>query len=212
MLNGKNKSTKTAELKVELDQFCLSLLVEWLRINYDEAINTCDNILYVRSTMCKEAKQNFYQQKITENVGDQKVLFKVVNDLLYKEKETSLPSTDSKEELAKIKIADFFANKIERIVSSFVISESLRVQPSQEFTGTPFTKFQQISEDKLREVIMSGNSKCCHLNPIPTSVLKEVLDHVLPTLTILVNKSLQKSFFPHKLKSASVVPLLKKAH
>ena len=42
--------------------------------------------------MCKEAKQNFYQQKITENVGDQKVLFKVVNDLLYREKDTSLPS------------------------------------------------------------------------------------------------------------------------
>ena len=138
------------------------------------------------------------------------MLFKVVNDLLYREKDTSLPSADSKEELAN-KIADFFAKKIERIVSSFVISESLHVQSSQEFTGTPFTKFQPISEDKLREVIMSGNSKCCHLDPIPTSVLKEVLDHVLPTLTTLVNKSLQESYFPHKLKSASVVPLLKKS-
>ena len=139
------------------------------------------------------------------------MLCKVGNDLLYREKDTSLPSADSKEELAN-KIASFFANILERIVSSFVISESLHVQPSQEFTSIPFTKFQPISEDKLREVIMSGNSKCCHLDPIPTSVLKEVLDHILPTLTTLVNKSLQESYFPHKLKSASVVPLLKKTH
>ena len=40
------------------------------------------------SEMCKEAKKNFYQQKISKNVGNQKVLFKVVNDLLYRGKNT----------------------------------------------------------------------------------------------------------------------------
>ena len=49
--------------------------------------------------MYKEAKQNFYQQKITKNVINQKVLIKVVNDLLYRENDTSLPSPDSNEEL-----------------------------------------------------------------------------------------------------------------
>ena len=71
------------------------------------------------------------------------------NNACTGKKTQSLPSADSKEELAN-KIADFFANKIKKIVSSFVISESLHVQSSQEFTGTPFTKFQPISEDKLR--------------------------------------------------------------
>ena len=81
----------------------------------------------------------------------------------------------------------------------------------QDFTGFPFTKFQQISEEKLKKIILSGNSKYCHLDPVPTSVLKQVFGHVLPTLTTLVNKSLQESNFLNKLKSASVVPLLKKS-
>ena len=95
----------------------------YLKTKDRDDLNTLRKARLQVTEMCKVAKRNFYQQKITENVGDQNVLFKLVNDLLYRVKDTSLPSADSQEELAN-RIADFFANKIEKIVSSFVINES----------------------------------------------------------------------------------------
>ena len=48
------------------------------------------------------------------------------------------------------------------------------------------------------------------LDPIPTSVLVERLDTLLPSLTALVNSSLSSGVFPEVFKTALVTPLLKK--
>ena len=58
---------------------------------------------------------------------------------------------------------------------------------------------------------MSGNSKTCGLDPVPTQLLKSSLDALLPTLTKIVNSSLTSSTVPSTLKSATVTPLLKKS-
>ena len=71
---------------------------------------------------------------------------------------------------------------MEKIVSSFVINESYVPTYHHDFTGFPFTKFQPISEKKLMKIILSGNFKYCYLDPIPTSVLKQVLEHILPNI------------------------------
>ena len=49
------------------------------------------------------------------------------------------------------------------------------------------------------------------LNPIPTSLLLECLDAVLPTMTSIINDSLKSGVFPSFYKSAIVTPLLKKS-
>ena len=48
------------------------------------------------------------------------------------------------------------------------------------------------------------------LNPIPTSLLFECSDQVVPLLTTIVNRSLATGIFPSCMKSAVVKPLLKK--
>jgi hypothetical protein len=48
------------------------------------------------------------------------------------------------------------------------------------------------------------------LDPIPTTLLKDCIDVLLPTLTNIVNGSLTNSEFPHTYKFATLVPLLKK--
>ena len=67
------------------------------------------------------------------------------------------------------------------------------------------------TEAELRKIIMSGNSKSCSLDPIPTQLLKSSLETLLPTLTNIVNASLSSATVPRSLKSATVTPLLKKA-
>jgi hypothetical protein len=73
-----------------------------------------------------------------------------------------------------------------------------------------FQSFQPVSEKDVKEVILKSKPTSCPLDPIPTSLLVESLDVLLPTITCLVNQSLTSGSFPDLFKSAVVKPLLKK--
>jgi hypothetical protein len=99
---------------------------------------------------------------------------------------------------------------------SLKISQSFKSDESSYFADSPFEgastldTFKNISDVDLGRIIMSGNSKSCHLDPLPTALLKDVLDCLLPTLLKLVNVSLSSSTVPASLKCATVTPFLKK--
>ena len=50
----------------------------------------------------------------------------------------------------------------------------------------------------------------CELDPIPSKLLIECLDYILPSLTDVFNSSLASGIFPQFIKSALVTPILKK--
>ena len=52
-------------------------------------------------------------------------------------------------------------------------------------------------------------SKSCHLDPIPTWLVKDCLDILLPFMTKIVNLSLDTSTMPDSYKFASLYPLIK---
>ena len=58
--------------------------------------------------------------------------------------------------------------------------------------------------------VLSIPSKYCNLDPIPTWILKDHIDILLPAITKIVNLSIKSSVFPSNFKSAVVKPLLKK--
>ena len=60
------------------------------------------------------------------------------------------------------------------------------------------------------KIITSGNSKSCALDPLPTSLLKSLLPVLLPTIRLIVNKSLSNHYMPIALREAVVKPLIKK--
>ena len=49
------------------------------------------------------------------------------------------------------------------------------------------------------------------MDPLPTYLLKEIIDSLLPTLTKLVNSCIEQATIPQALKAACVTPLIKKA-
>ena len=59
---------------------------------------------------------------------------------------------------------------------------------------------------------MSSKSTQCSLDPLPTWLVKECIDVLLPILTRIVNLSLLHGEMPKSLKKALVLPLLKKAN
>ena len=75
-----------------------------------------------------------------------------------------------------------------------------------------FSVFDQLSEEDVYEIIRAAPIKSCPLDPLLSSVFKECVDILLlPTITKIVNTSLQSGTVPHALKTARVLPLLKKA-
>ena len=58
--------------------------------------------------------------------------------------------------------------------------------------------------------MFSVPKKSCCLDPVPTKVVKECLDELVPLLTVIINQSLQSGVFPDVWKEALVTPTLKK--
>lgn len=61
------------------------------------------------------------------------------------------------------------------------------------------------------KIIKQSKNSSCQLDAIPTSLLKESIDALLPTITTILNKSLSSGIVPPCLKHAVIHPLLKKA-
>ena len=53
-------------------------------------------------------------------------------------------------------------------------------------------------------------SEKCSFDPIPTSLFVKCLDHLLPPVTAIINKSLRTGVYPSVFKEAILKPLLKK--
>ena len=71
--------------------------------------------------------------------------------------------------------------------------------------------FSPATLDELSHTARHVGRKSCSLDPLPSNVFVGQLDLLLPVLHDIGNRSLESSIFPHSLKSAVVIPLLKKA-
>ena len=80
---------------------------------------------------------------------------------------------------------------------------------SSRTTNWSLTELLVCSEDDVRRVIMSSLTKSCTLDPIPTFILKEATDVLLPFLTAMLNASLREGCLPASQKRAIITPLLK---
>ena len=74
-----------------------------------------------------------------------------------------------------------------------------------------FHSFHPITEAELKATILKSKPTSCSLDPLPTSLLLEFIDELLPTFTNIINFSLSSGTFPSTFRSAVVKPLLKKA-
>ena len=64
-----------------------------------------------------------------------------------------------------------------------------------------------MSQLTVKECILNSAPKSCELDPIPSKLLIECLDSILPSLTDLFNSSLASGIFPQCFKSALVTPV-----
>jgi hypothetical protein len=161
------------------------------------------------------AKEDYYSSKV-KDCPDQKSLFRVMNTLLNKTPNTSLPDHESSQDLAN-RFNDFFAEKITRIrqrLDSVENDSPLSVPVPSEDESTsppaPLAHLEPTSDEEVRKIVMESKSTTCRLDPIPTSFLKIVINVLVPILTQIINMSFEQGVMPQDLKEALIIPLLKK--
>ena len=72
-----------------------------------------------------------------------------------------------------------------------------------------FSTFTEMKIDDIGKLAAILVSKSCGLDPLPSSIIKQCIDLLLPTITNIVNLPLRDGFMPTCLKSAVLSPLLK---
>ncbi len=155
-----------------------------------------------------KTRSEFYSAKVAECGSDQKGLFNIVKGLFHNKSDNIFPESISPEALAE-GFSEFFISKVQKIRDKLDSVTTVSVFEDTQCDVTMDT-FKLLSEDDVRKFIVKSPSKSCDLDPIPTHIVKECLDLLLPAITRIMNKSLQEGVFPSQFLSAIVLPLLKK--
>ena len=107
----------------------------------------------------------------------------------------------------------FFVQKIETIGSKLdKMALGLPSLSDDHTSVSPATlsKFNLLSEEEARKLISSSPKKSCTLELIPTSLVMDCIDVLLPIATKMINLSLESGLLTDDWKCAIVLPLLKK--
>ena len=153
-------------------------------------------------------KSDYCSKLISDNSHDSRKLWRELHKTLNKVSDATLPSHESQKSLAD-QFASYFSNKINNIRDNFgSIGTENDIHPLSD--PPKINVSRQVSEEALDKINKTSPTKSCLLDPLPTFLIKECIDILLPSLTKLVNCSLMEGCVPDSFKSAVVTPLIKK--
>ena len=105
-------------------------------------------------------------------------------------------------------LENFFAQKIADIRSDIRSVSTkqicLPVNATSTVTVSCFSEFYLFSESEVFDLITASPKKSCSIDLIPTKLLNECIDMLLPSITKIINLSLDSSYFPRTWKRALV--------
>ena len=154
------------------------------------------------------SRKIFFLETLADNRTNFKEIFNICNNILGRNNNLSLPSSDLNIKMVN-KFNNSFHDKIGSIYSSLVqcnqaTLEMYRVEVHPPPMPTSFTEFKPISCSDLEQYIMASPTKSCELDPIPTSLLKKILPSVSQLLTAILNSSITLGTSPTLFKRALV--------
>eukprot|EP00057_Strongylocentrotus_purpuratus_P015433 XP_011669907.1 PREDICTED: RNA-directed DNA polymerase from mobile element jockey-like [Strongylocentrotus purpuratus] len=142
--------------------------------------------------------------------ADTKQLFNIVKSLSSPNQSSIIPDHSSDSELAN-RFARFFSEKVSNVASS--LTDSVPVSAIS-YCALPsdhvLSQFRLVSESEVRKLIKSLPYKHCKGDPIPTRLLKDTLDELIPVITKMFNLSFSSGHVPESFKTSLLIPLLKK--
>jgi len=122
------------------------------------------------------------------------------------------PLVDDNIKLAN-QLGTFFIQKIETISANLDnMAQELPALPDDHapVSPLPLSKFSPLTEEKVRKLINSSTKKSSTLDPVPTSLVIDCIDVLLPIITKMINLSLDSGLFADDWKYALVLALPQK--
>ena len=153
------------------------------------------------------ARCKYYIERIAL-ASSSKELHQIVNTLSNRHPPKILPTIYPSADLPSIFIKHSTI-KVEKLRAN-IASEDVTSTLVTGTTAANFSSFEKVSQLKVKQCILISAPKSCELEPIPSKLLIECLDSILPPLTDLFNSSLASGIFIQCLKPALVTPILKK--
>ena len=175
--------------------------------DYKSARNSYSFLLY-------EARKAHHKVLVSENKENPKALFNIVKGLLnMSNKQPVMPCNVGRKTFVN-NLGNYFLDKVQKFhddiesklskVNKLIIDETSR---DKQIVVLKF--FKELSEQDVKNLIMKLSKKSCPLDPMPTKLLMQCLDVLLPVITSMINVSLSIGQFPVLWKVALVKPLLK---
>ena len=159
------------------------------------------------------ARREFFKEFIDKNSSNPKDLFTATKKLLKHDHDVPFQPSDNKLTLAN-EMGTFFIDKIRTIHAKLdkltsALSE-VSSDDTKSWSGALMDHFKPFSEGDVRKLIEGFPKKSCTLDPMPTSLVINCVDVLLPVITKIINLSLESGSFASNWKCALVNPLLKK--
>ena len=169
------------------------------RSKYRNYRNLCNRLM-------TEAKSQYFSNLIDANSENPHRLWDTINNILHRTPAAALPESNNVKSLCE-HFVKYFCDKIRTIRANF--SNQVDDVPSVQKPKIRIKLFnlEPASEDEVRTIIMKSASKSCDLDPIPTNILKALLDILIKPITTITNLSLESGTFPLSFKEAHVTPL-----
>ena len=158
--------------------------------------------------MIRYKKWKYLSSSIKENKSNPKQIHKIIKSSTGAEKPNPLPTGfKNDKELAQV-FADFFVNKIETIQNN--LQHYPIYQPTQRDISQKLSNFEMLNQQEVFKLVMKMQTKSCEADVLPTRIIKDNILDFLPTLTDIVNLSLQEGTFIPEWRKAIIRPLIKK--
>ena len=181
---------------------------KWRKDHTDESDRVMVELRKTYSKVLHRSKVAYYSEIIEKNKSNQKQLFQIIKKLKQDNGSTIYPEHSSKTQLAN-EFSDYFEAKITKIRAKFPSTSKFN-EYDKTVDVTPLTSFQPLSNEDIRKLILSAAPKSYSLDPIPTSLLKDCIKLLLPSISKVINMSLIQGEMPEGFKHAVVTPLPKK--
>ena len=156
-------------------------------------------LLLIHITLFDRKKKEYWSERISTDGGSS------LTTLLKRNKRTSSMITPTSNDADTF--LQFFDDKVKTVRAA---TDDRQLPTFSSTTGASLSELSPCTKDEVRKLISQSPTKSCGLDPIPTFLLKELVDVLLPYLTGMVNASLREGRLPSSQKHAVVTPLLKK--
>ena len=191
------------------DGECRSLRREVRRLErrYRRTRSPVDHTAWIKSVRdmhrrYRGKERDHWEARIAANADQPKRLWATFNALLGRgqaDRSQHVPSFTADDYLTS------FTTKVHNIREDTAGS----LPPAYPPTSFNLSTLTPVNSADLRRIILASPPKSCELDSLPTSLLQEFVDVLLPLLTVLCNRSILEGILPPSQKRSILVPVLK---